>query len=170
SLGSIQKLDRPQSEQVTTASIEAFQAYSLGQAQRVQGNDLASAPFLQHAIELDPNFAMANLQLFFVYGNSGENGRAVEYLAKAFALADHASEYEHFRIQGIYYRFVTGGLSKAADINQIITRTYPRDTGSHNQLAGIYNVTGEFEKALQELHAIPETANSTATLIATYGR
>ena len=46
-----------------TASIAAFQFYAMGVAQRDRGNNLASIPFFQHAIELDPDFALAYLAL-----------------------------------------------------------------------------------------------------------
>jgi eukaryotic-like serine/threonine-protein kinase len=170
SLSSIQKLDRSLDD-VTTASIAAFQAYALGDSQRTQGANLASAPFFQRAIELDPSFAMAHLQLYFVYRISGESSRATEYLTKAFSLADHASEYERLRIQSIYYRTVMGELNKAADINQLIARTYPREWSAHNQLAGIYSITGEFEKALQEQQAVANVYPTfNGTLIIAYAR
>jgi tetratricopeptide (TPR) repeat protein len=35
----------------------------MGMAQRKRGNNLASISFFQHAIELDPNFALAYLAL-----------------------------------------------------------------------------------------------------------
>jgi eukaryotic-like serine/threonine-protein kinase len=51
SIGSVQKLDVPLSE-ATTSSLEALKAYSLAEK---ASNPL---PYFQHAIELDPNFAM----------------------------------------------------------------------------------------------------------------
>ena len=170
SLGSIQKLDRP-FEKVTTASIEAFQAYALGRTQREQDKELASIPFFQHAIELDPSFATAYLQLYFVYINSGERGRATESLTKAFSLTDHVSERERLRIQANYYREVTGELNKAADANHLLLSTYPRYFPAHNQLAGIYNATGEYEKELQEyLASDPGSALLEANLAVAYSR
>ena len=145
SLSSIQKLDQPL-QQVATPSLEAFQAYVLGMARR--DTALASAPYFQHAIELDPTFAMAYLQLYFANTNSGDSGRDVECLTKAFALAGHANEFERLRIQGLYYRVVTGDLSQAIDTNQLLNRTYPRNHFAHEQLGGIYSNLGEWEKAL----------------------
>ncbi len=116
----------------------SFQAYALGVAERNQGRDLASIPSLEHAIQLDPNFAIAYLQLYFAYSNSGQNGPAEEALTKAFSLAAHASEFERLRIQAIYYRVATGELNRAIDTNLLLIRTYPRDRVAHNQLGGIY--------------------------------
>ena len=42
------------SARAATGSIAAFQFYAMGVAQRNRGNNLASIPFFQHAIELDP--------------------------------------------------------------------------------------------------------------------
>ena len=58
SLSSIQKFDTPL-EQARTPSLEALKAYSLGmQTLRTTGPD-AATPFFKHAVELDPNFAVA---------------------------------------------------------------------------------------------------------------
>jgi hypothetical protein len=59
---SIQKLE-PSLRKVTTASLPALQSYALGSAQRRQGNNRASIGFFRHAIDLDPNFAIAYLAL-----------------------------------------------------------------------------------------------------------
>src|SRR5262249_35463510 len=58
SLSTIQKFDTPL-EQATTPSLEALKAYSSGlQALRTKEPD-AAVPFFKHAVELDPNFAVA---------------------------------------------------------------------------------------------------------------
>ena len=162
---SIQTLDRP-FDQAATASIEAFQAYAQGVAQRNQGRDLASIPFFEHAAQLDPNFAIACLQLYFAYSNTGQNGPAEEYLRKAFALADHASEFERLRIQALYYRVATGELNRAIDTNLLLSRTYPRNRLSHNQLGGIYASLGEWEKALAEYQTTGDPSLYSALILA----
>ena len=158
--------EAPGSMQAATASIEAFQAYSRGVAQRNQGRELASIPFFEHAAQLDPNFAIACLQLYFAYSTTGQNGPAEEYLSKAFALADHASEFERLRIQAIYYRVATGELNRAIDANLLLSRTYPRNGLSHNQLGGIYTTLGEWEKALAEYQAAGDPSLYSALILA----
>jgi len=165
---SIQTLDRPLNL-AGTASIEAFQAYALAVAERNQGRDLASISALQRATQLDPNFAIAYLQLYFAYSNSGQNGPAEESLAKAFALADHASDFERLRIQALYYRVVTGELSRASDTNLLLSRTYPRYGWAHTQLGGIYSSLGEWDKALAEYRAVDDP-NLYSALILAYAR
>ena len=46
-----------------------------------------SIPVFQHALELDPNFAMAYARLSAIYTNLGEENRAVDAAKKAFDLA-----------------------------------------------------------------------------------
>jgi len=56
SLATVQKFDVPL-EEATTSSLEALKAYSLGNKAFNEKGAAAALPYLQHAIELDPNFA-----------------------------------------------------------------------------------------------------------------
>jgi len=62
SLKSIQRFDAPL-EQVTTPSLQALRAYSLGMKTLDTKGGTAAIPFLQRAVELDPKFAMAYARL-----------------------------------------------------------------------------------------------------------
>jgi hypothetical protein len=73
SLASIQKFDTPAAD-ATTSSLEALEAYSLGEDQRARAGDSASIPFYKKAIELDPNFALAQSRL----GRGPVRGRGEE--------------------------------------------------------------------------------------------
>jgi tetratricopeptide (TPR) repeat protein/predicted Ser/Thr protein kinase len=147
SLGSIEKLDRP--SEGTTTSLEAFQAFALGQNTVDQGLNLEAIPFFQRAVELDPDFATAYAWLAAMYHNVGELEHYVEFSKKAFSLIDRVSERERLDISGQYYR-ATGELDKAIGIAQRMKRTYPRYWGSCLDLGNSYVQEGEFEKALQE--------------------
>ncbi|MDP8990284.1 MAG: protein kinase [Acidobacteriota bacterium] len=165
SSSSIQKFDRPLNL-VSSGSIEAFQAYAQGVAERNQGRALAAIASLEHASQLDPNFAIAYLQLYFAYSDSGQNSPAEESLTKAFTLADRASEFERLRIQAIYDRVATGDLYRAIDTNLLLNRTYPRNRLAHNQLGGIYTSLGEGEKALAEYQSAGDPSLDSALILA----
>ena len=63
SLASVRKYNAPP-ENVTTPSLEALQAYTLGKQTMDVANDYAAAiPLFERAVSLDPNFAMAYLRL-----------------------------------------------------------------------------------------------------------
>jgi tetratricopeptide (TPR) repeat protein len=86
SLASVQKYDAP-AENVTTPSLEALKAYSLGYQAMVARSDHAAAiPLFQRAINLDPNFAMAYARMGTSYSDLNESERAAESLRRAYAL------------------------------------------------------------------------------------
>ncbi len=57
SLATVRKFDVP-IQQATTRSLDALKAYALGVAQRAKGDDTGAIPFLEHAVMLDPAFAL----------------------------------------------------------------------------------------------------------------
>jgi serine/threonine protein kinase len=149
SLGSIQKFDVPL-QQATTSSLEALKDYSLGMKAVTESGDTVALPFLKHAVELDPNFASAYLELANRYYNLGQTTLASEYSKKAYDLRDRASEREKLRISAFYYDNVTGNLSKAEPIWQLYKQSYPRDSLAHADLSDDYLISGQYEKAVEE--------------------
>ena len=149
SLSTIQKLDVPLS-QATTSSLEALQAYSLGNKES-SGTGTIQQALLDHqrAIQLDPNFAMGYAGVAGDYYSSGQIGRANEYYTKAYALRDHASERERLLIASNYALNVTGDLEHAAAAFQENIALYPRDFQSYNSLGLVYAGQGQYDKALQ---------------------
>ena len=148
SLATVQKYDVPL-QQATTPSLEALQAYSLGVKAARQKSIKESLPFLEHAVELDPNFAMGYRELGNEYSGLGEVGRASEYFTKAFQLRDHASEREKLIISANYYQNVTGQLDKAAQTYQEMIDNYPRDPTGYFNLSEVCTPQGLYEKALE---------------------
>jgi serine/threonine protein kinase/Flp pilus assembly protein TadD len=150
SLASMQKFDAPP-ESVTTSSLEALQAYSLGFQAMIVKNDPATAiPLFQRAVSLDPNFAMAYARLGTNYSNLGQADRAAEFARKAYELRERASEREKFYITSHYQSFVTGNLPAAVRTYQLWFQTYPRDSVPLGNLGGAtYWQLGQYENGLQ---------------------
>jgi len=147
SLASVQKFTTPL-EVATTASLEALKAFSLGQAEHSKMADDRAVPHLKRAIELDPNFAMAYAKLGVVFSDELEMEQAADYLKKAFALKERASEPEKLYISGDYYQFVTGQLDEAIGLFETWKETYPRDIVPRGHLSMLYGQIGQHEKAL----------------------
>ena len=151
SLSSIQKTDRTRTkDEVTTNSLEALKAFQLGFDLIAKGSPREGIPYLQRAVELDPNFASAHMFLGIAYNNTGQTALENESKTKAFALIDHVSERERFMISGEYYLWVTRELNKAIDAFQVLVRSYPRFADGHHALGNSYTMTGEYEKALEQ--------------------
>jgi len=160
SLATVQKFDVPL-EQATTPSLEALKAFSLAiKACREKGS-AADLPFSQNAVAIDPNFAIAYLEVGIDYLNLGEVERANEYFSKAFQLRQHASERERLRIVAEYYRNVTGELDKAAQAYEKEIESYPQ-CGGYNTLGIVYGDQGQYEKAMETMRQATRVASDRA--------
>ena len=149
SLSSVQKFDMPL-EKATTPSLDALKAYSTGKNIGGTKGEAESIPFLKHAIELDPNFALAYGDLSGKYQNLGEGGLSRVYAQKAYALRDRVTERENFEIQAFYFNFVTGEREKAIENCTLWTRSYPRDAIAHVCLFFTREYLGRNEESLAD--------------------
>src|SRR5215467_9275624 len=162
SLSTIQKFDTPL-EQATTPSLEALKAYSSGtQALRTKGPD-AAAPFFKHAVELDPNFAVAYAYLGVMASATLEPNLSVDYRTKAFELRDRTSEAEKYWITATYHKGVTGNIPKAIEACETWIQDYPRAELPHLYLgAAVLPVVGQNERSVEEtvegIHLRPDYA------------
>jgi tetratricopeptide (TPR) repeat protein len=138
-------------EQATTPSLEALKAYSFGtQALRTKGPD-AAAPFFKHAVELDPNFAVAYAYLGVMASTTLEPSLSVDYRTKAFELRDRSSEAEKYWITATYHKGVTGNIPKAIEACDLWIQDYPRSELPHMYLgAAVLPVVGQNERAVEE--------------------
>jgi tetratricopeptide (TPR) repeat protein/predicted Ser/Thr protein kinase len=159
SLASIQKFDKPLA-MVTTSSLEALRAFSVGEARMLSEDWLAAIPFFQRAIELDPNFAVAYARLGVVQGVQDKE-LSQESLKKAFELRDRASEPERLYIAGHYYGN-TGQLEEQMRAWEMYKQTFPRDVLPYSNLGVMYGFLGQFDKelenALEEVRLVPDSA------------
>src|SRR5262249_52828732 len=152
SLSSVQKLDTP-TEQATTSSLEALQAYSLGvKAWLGEGGSTVAIPSFQRAIRIDPSFAAAYNGLGVNYFGIGEGSLGRGNIKKAYDLREHVSELEKFHIESNYHHFVTGDLEKARQTYELWAQTYPRDANPHGALSVVHGELGQYEKGLLEAH------------------
>jgi len=149
SLISIQKLAPPHStDRVTTASIEAFQAYHLGRNLFDQGRMVEAIPFFQRATDLDPDLAFAWSWLASASISSTNPKLRRNYVDKAWALRDKVSEYERLWLTSTYYGS-SGQRDKVDEVYEMWERTYPRDPVPFIMLALKQSQTGQFEDALR---------------------
>jgi DNA-binding winged helix-turn-helix (wHTH) protein/tetratricopeptide (TPR) repeat protein len=148
SLVSVKKYDAPP-ESVTTPSLEALQAYSLGyQAMVVRNDGPAAIPLFQQAISLDPNFAMAYARLGTAYFNGEQTKRATENLQKAYELRNSVSEREKLYIIGHHEDIVTRDFDAARRVYESWAQIYPRDEFPLGNLGVVCTFLGDYDKAL----------------------
>jgi DNA-binding winged helix-turn-helix (wHTH) protein/Flp pilus assembly protein TadD/TolB-like protein len=134
----------------TTPSLEALQAYSMGDYLGSQGKDESETlPLFQRAVELDPKFAMAYGQIASDYYNLAEFDKASVYYAKAFELSEHVSAKEKLVLQAHYYAEGRHDLENGIKTYQLWTDTYPRDWAPLVNICNQYTQLGKYEPAIE---------------------
>jgi tetratricopeptide (TPR) repeat protein len=147
SLASIRSFDAPLAR-ATTPSLEALHAYSLALDQGRVTLRAEAVPHLQRAIELDPNFAMAQALLSGVYVGLGRFEDAPALSRRAFELRDRVSERERFFISWRYYIDAAQDWDKALDLSRAWTETYPRESFAFNSLGLASAALGQHGRAV----------------------
>lgn len=150
SLPSVRKFDKPLAE-ATTTSLEALQAFSTAQSLRQQKGNTEALPYIQRAVQLDPNFAQAYAILGGMYANLGEPTLARENLERAFELRNRVSEAERYYIEAAYYDTVVGESDQLLQTCQEWIRSYPSDAVPHMRLASQYGLRGRYDEDAREL-------------------
>jgi serine/threonine protein kinase/Tfp pilus assembly protein PilF len=150
SLSSIEKFDVPL-PRATTTSLEALQSYSLALDQGRVIPRLEAVPYLKRAIELDPDFALAQAALSGVYRNTNQTAQAPPFSRRAFELRDRVSERERFFISWRYYVDAAQDWDKALELSRSWAATYPREALAFNSVGAASLITGQFEQAVSAL-------------------
>ena len=107
-------------------------------------------PFFLKAVELDPNFASAYVSLSRIYSNLGEVERANEYARLAYEHRENVTERERLSIMYQYHYEVTGNQARATEALEVWKRLSPEEFQPPNSLAYLYNILGQFDRAIAE--------------------
>jgi len=138
-----------------TSSLEALQAYSRAVAFAGAGKADEAARLYQRAVELDPNFATAYLDLSSQYFNLGDSKRDKEAISKAYALRDTVNDRERLFIVFRYNESVTGDLQAMNDTLRLGVATYPSDNLLATDLANHMTWIGQYpESAAMARHSL----------------
>jgi eukaryotic-like serine/threonine-protein kinase len=152
SIKSIQRFNVP-AQNATTSSLEALKAYSMGVETRLQSGEVQAIPLFEHALELDPNFALAAARLGAIYTNLRDVGQAQKYMRQAFARSESLSEPERLFIKSNYHYVVTGRVEDVVATYRLWAATYPDDWVPHNNLSSAYVRLNQFDQAVEEARA-----------------
>jgi len=118
--------DGVQAEKVATPSLRAVELYSRGARTMLLGRVSEAEVLFRQAVEETPEFASANLFVFWALFNQGKgaSAEARSFLEQAMELAGSASERERYFIEGSYHDF--------------FARDYEKACTSYGTLAGLF--------------------------------
>jgi len=148
SLASVQRFDVPLAR-ATTSSLEALNAYSLALDEGRMNLRNEAIPHLERALEIDPQFALAQAMLSGIFYNNGRSAEAPTYSRRAFELRDRVSERERFFISWRYYIDSAQAWDQALALAASWTRTYPREAFAFNSLGLATGSFGNHELAIE---------------------
>jgi hypothetical protein len=138
SLPMVAKYDTPLAE-ATTPSLNAWEAYAAGwKLQRTKGA-IAALPLAKRAVQMDPQFAVAQALLGRVYSYLDASDLAAQSLNRDWQLRERLSEREKFFITATYQSLATGDQNAARETCEAWEQTYPRDGQPHKMLSGMLN-------------------------------
>jgi tetratricopeptide (TPR) repeat protein/tRNA A-37 threonylcarbamoyl transferase component Bud32 len=163
-------IDRPVVE-VSTASLEALQAYQAGLAELRQGANQAAILFFEKAVTGDSQFAMAHAKLAEAYLKMGDYGPAEEAVDRAQALSETAPLplAERYQVHAIT-ALAKDDYETAVTSYRELTKLFPEDPDVHLNLAQSLEELGTMPEAIEAYETVVELAPGYGAAILGLGR
>jgi tetratricopeptide (TPR) repeat protein/predicted Ser/Thr protein kinase len=140
--------------EATTDSLEAYNYFLRGREDYEKFYFADALRYLERAVELDPEFAMAYSYLLRVYTQLGNFPAADEAIQKLEKFGDRVSGKE-----GLYIKALLASRSKDKEkefieIVRKIIADYPEEKRARLDLGARLNATGHYEEAVTELNEL----------------
>jgi serine/threonine protein kinase/tetratricopeptide (TPR) repeat protein len=145
--------------EVTTSSMEAYDYYLKGREAREKFYNAEAKQYLEKAVELDPQFAVAYLYLSHVYFEVYSRGdERRELLRKAKEFSEKATEKERLYILAEYANSIEKDSEKRIRILKELIEKYPNEKDAHFELGSTYQDRDLFADAIEEIQKAQELA------------
>jgi eukaryotic-like serine/threonine-protein kinase len=141
-------------EEVTTSSVEAYRSYAEGVRLHDQFREDEAIPFLERAVQLDPDFGMALAKLAVIHGNLNQRKEWGVYATRALANADRLTLREKYYIEGLSSADRPETNDRAVEIYRKALETYPDFNTARHNLAVLYNDLELFDDATPHLEEL----------------
>ena len=129
---------RFQVAKTTTASPEAYNLFIIGMERNEKYDSAKAAEYLEKAVQIDPEFAIAYHELGRAYYYHAKHNASREAFTKAMELSARASNKDRMRIEASYTQHVERNLEKSTIICEEIIKKYPDDKWSRWDLGWLY--------------------------------
>lgn len=137
--------------EVMTDDLEAYRYYSLA-VEKAQGlHNKEAVALLQHAIERDPDFAMAHARIGYTYAVTwGLASEGKPFLEKAFQLSERLTEKDRLNIAA-WYAIANLDYPSAIRSFQEIVSKYPSDSEAYWRLGRLLLGEERYDEAIRVL-------------------
>lgn len=134
-----------------TNSMEALEAYSQATVQSQSGHFPEAMELLNHAVALDPDFAVGWLDLSSYAANANNRATMMEYLKKAYAVRSQGTAPVRYLIEARYASEVQGDLFGAEQSYKAMLALYPRNATALSALGETQRQIGHHADAANTL-------------------
>ena len=140
--------------EVTTSSLEAYNYFLRGREEYERFYQDDARRYLERAVELDPDFAMAYSYLARVYAALGNSPAYEQTIKKLEKIGGKVTGKEGLYIQALLALSSKKDSSEYIDILRKIIAEYPEEKRARLDLASRLNHTGKLEEAAKELNLL----------------
>jgi serine/threonine protein kinase/tetratricopeptide (TPR) repeat protein len=130
----------------STHSLEALKSYNEGLQLARQGNQSEALKKFQDAVHADSEFALAYARLAQTYSILGYDTEAEKNSRRAVEIAQRLPAQERYLINASHARIVND-TEKAIAAYEGLAKVSPDDSEVNFELAGLYEGSGDFDKA-----------------------
>jgi serine/threonine protein kinase/Flp pilus assembly protein TadD len=135
---------------ITTSSPEALKYYIEGRRLHEKGDMEQAIAYMEKAVEIDPEFAMAYRSMAAEHGNLEHDADFRKYYKKALELSSRLPENERLLIEGMSF-FYDQNYAKAIETLERLVKSYPGHAIGHSCLGNAYGYgAGDFDKAIEQ--------------------
>jgi len=133
---------------ITTSSPEALKYYIEGRRFHLALKYDQAIAYMEKAVEIDPEFAMAYRQMASSQYNSGHPIEARKYLKKALELSARLPDNEKLYIEANVF-YLDEDYAKQIEFLERVVKTYPGQLFVHISLTDAYERVGNIDKAME---------------------
>ncbi len=134
---------------ITTSSPEALKYYIEGRRLQERGDNEESVAYMEKALAMDPEFAMAYRSMGVAQSALGHRAEARECFKKALGLSGRLPDNERLLIEAIWLNFGEEDYAKAIEVLERLVKIYPGHFLGQGWLSNSYLGLGDLDKAIE---------------------
>jgi serine/threonine protein kinase len=133
---------------IMTSSPEAYKYYVEGRKYHNPGQYDLELEFMEKAVAIDPEFAMAYRSMAAVYRNYRNFPEAKKYAQKALEFRDRLPDRERYLIEGDFYG-IDNDFDKAFEAYSKILVLYPDDYTANNNMGVLFDEREDWDNSIK---------------------